>query len=241
MSEAKVVTRRMYGNIWEHTSPADMVDETDDRDLLTDPHFDNFGRSLGPEELIDLECLSGLLYQHGGTKIRKFAVERTLESNGSHIWAEFGCERGHSADFFMNYLPKDGLMFLFDSFEGLPEDWALSYKNIRPKEAWACSIPVFKDERAIIVEGWFEDTLPMASNVGPLGFIHIDSDLYVSCKTIFDKCDSQIMTGTIILFDELWGYPNWADGEYKALMEWHRAWKYLARDTKGRTVIEVCD
>jgi len=232
------MTQPMYGNMWEGSKPSDMVDETDDRDLLTDPHLDKFGRSLGPKELIDLECLSGLLYQHGGTKIRLLAIEKALENDVSRVWAEFGCERGHSTNFFSLYLPPGGELYTFDSFEGLPEDWALSYKNIRPKRAWACSVPVFEDERVHVVQGWFEDTLPM-EYPGPLGFIHIDSDLYVSAKTILKKNNDQIIAGTIILFDELWGYPNWLDGEFKALMEWDREWEYLVRDTKGRTLIAV--
>jgi len=75
--------------------------------------------------------------------------------------------------------------------------------------------------------GWFDQTIPkyIGSHIAPIKLLHVDCDLYVSTKTIFDMLNDRIVKGTVIVFDDFypWGkipYPNWADGEYKALQEW---------------------
>ena len=145
-------------------------------------------------------------------------------------WAEFGVENGTSARYFLERLPADGTFYLFDSFEGLPEEWYGHEVGHRR----ATFVPRFSDSRAKIVKGWFKDTLPIDVT---FDFVHIDCDLYSSTKTVLDNINVRI--GTIILFDELWGYPDWEDHEYKALNEWDRSWKYIARDKNYRAAIEI--
>jgi hypothetical protein len=154
-----------------------------------------------------------------------------------NIWAEFGVALGGSASFFLGQLPEDGKMYLLDSWEGLPEEW-----HGNPRGHFACDPPDFGDPRAVIVKGWFEDTAALPD---VLDFVHIDCDLYSSTKTILNSI--KVRPGTIILFDELWGYEfgfnfvneGWQEGEYKALMEWDRPYRFIARDTRGRAAIEV--
>ena len=38
-------------------------------------------------------------------------------------WVEFGVREGVSAKVLLNNLPKNNKLYLFDSFEGLPEHW----------------------------------------------------------------------------------------------------------------------
>ena len=47
-------------------------------------------------------------------------------------------------------------------------------------------------------------------------FLHIDSDLYSSARTVLFLLHEQIVSGTIIEFDEYFNYPNWKQHEYKA-------------------------
>jgi len=231
-------------------------------DIVCKDDKDTFTTTLGPASIRNIPVVSGLCYDEheeanyinaagkvvfnvnqgyypGQRKIREVAANRANTSTIQPLWAEFGVELGRSAFFFSHYLPKDGQFYLFDSFQGLPEDWALSDDNIRPGDSWACEPPTFDDERLIIVPGWFDDTLPHAPMAGPLSLLHIDCDVYSSTKTVLERLDEQIVTGTVILFDELWGYPNWRNGEYKALQEWDRKFSYLVRDTKYRVLIEV--
>jgi Macrocin-O-methyltransferase (TylF) len=73
-----------------------------------------------------------------------------------------------------------------------------------------------------LVKGWFEDTLPkfLAKNPGPVAFLHVDCDLYSSTSCVFGFLSDRLVPGTVILFDELLGYPGWQQGEWKALREW---------------------
>jgi hypothetical protein len=79
-----------------------------------------------------------------------------------------------------------------------------------------------------LVKGMFENSLPrwLSSNPDSTSFLHIDSDLYSSAKCILDNLNDRIAPGAVIVFDELgdWMdsgvYPNWREGEWRALCEW---------------------
>ena len=43
--------------------------------------------------------------------------------------AEFGVYTGRCARFFAAHMSRNRRLFLFDSFEGLPDDWTPSYKK----------------------------------------------------------------------------------------------------------------
>jgi len=150
------------------------------------------------------------------------------------VWAEFGVMLGTSARYFLRKLPIHGKFYLFDSFEGIPEPWAGNPKGHFAVKGHAIPIPNFHDARTKVIEGWFEDVLPINE---VFDFIHIDSDLYSSAKTILEL--SKVRLGTIILFDEFYGFKEWKEGEYKALMEWDRPYKFIARDKYQRVAIEV--
>lgn len=136
---------------------------------------------------------------------------------------EFGVHKGLSTTYFANALFKAGderRIYGFDSFEGLSEDWtgytgvqqlAFNRKGILPK------VPA----NVTLIKGWIEDTLPvfLQTNPGGISFIHIDTDTYSPAATILQACNSRLVSGTLILFDELIGYPNWQNHEFKALNE----------------------
>jgi predicted O-methyltransferase YrrM len=109
----------------------------------------------------------------------------------------------------------------FDSFEGLPEDWQFNDHIIFAKGSFKYP-PKNNFSHVELVEGWFEDTIPKwkADNPGAISFLHIDADLYSSCKTVLTELNHQIVPGTILLFDELINYPRWEEGEWKAFVEW---------------------
>jgi len=185
-----------------------------------------------PSELTTTPVMSG-------TEIRTYALRKAREHNISNTWAEFGVERGLSALVIQAWLPEDGKLYLFDSFEGLPEPWYAD-KGIGHRKS--PGIPEFADARIEIKIGLFADTLPLDDL---LGFVHIDCDIYSSTKTAL--AGISVAPGTIILFDELWGYgagensDAWKEHEYKALMEWDRAYKFIARDRVNRAAIEVTE
>lgn len=157
-----------------------------------------------------------------------FVSRETLRHKAASLatfgpWAEFGVAQGASARQFLDAMPDDETLYLFDSWQGLPEPWDKGNK-IMPKGMFAGSVPRFTDPRAVIVQGYFEDTLPYDFG-GPLGLCHIDSDLYSSAATVLERVE--LVPGSVLIFDELNNtgtdkdhYPNWRDGEYKAFQEW---------------------
>jgi hypothetical protein len=63
--------------------------------------------------------------------------------------------------------------------------------------------------------------------------VHIDCDLYSSTSAVFAAIGETIREGTVVVFDELYGYPGWQQHEARALFELMRrrglCVEYLAR------------
>ena len=59
----------------------------------------------------------------------------------------------------------------------------------------------------------------MKKNNPKINFIHIDTDTYETCKFILDKTKPYLINNSVVLFDELYNFPGWDVGEYKALKE----------------------
>jgi len=117
-------------------------------------------------------------------------------------WAEFGVYTGGSARYLEKYLPANSHLYLFDSFEGLPE----AYANF-PKGHFSLAEeerPKFDELKTTMIIGIFENILPLflKDHPEPLAFLHIDSDLYSSARTIFNVLLDLIIKDTVIMFDE---------------------------------------
>jgi hypothetical protein len=129
------------------------------------------------------------------------------------------CEFGVFSGRTINHIAKQvkQVVYGFDSFEGLPEQWRDGFAQAHFKVA---HLPKVKPNVKLI-KGWFDKTLPrfIQEHAEPMAFLHIDCDLYSSTKTIFDLCKDRISTGTVIVFDEYFNYPGWKDGEFKAFQE----------------------
>ena len=133
------------------------------------------------------------------------------------LYIECGVYKGKSINFIASNIP-DKIIYGFDSFEGLPEDWTNYYK----KEHFSVKkLPKVKDNVKLI-KGWFDTTLPKfaAEHANEkIAFLNCDADLYSSTKTILNLFKNNITSGTIIQFDEYFNYPNWQEHEFKAFQE----------------------
>ena len=126
--------------------------------------------------------------------------------------AEFGVYKGTTAKYISKYCNGKNL-FLFDSFEGLPEDWN---KNFKKGDFKLNKIPKLPLE-SVLYKGQFNFSITNFKKDWknqPLAFIHIDSDLYSSAKDVLFRLNENIVPGTVILFDEF------LKGENIALKEW---------------------
>ena len=140
---------------------------------------------------------------------------KLADVSGNRLICEFGVFMGVS----INHVAKmtNQRVFGFDSFEGLPERWWDGWK------VGAFAVPKLPKVRrnVTLVKGWFNETLPgfLKENPGEVGFLHVDSDLYSSAKTIFESLEPRLKPGAVIVFDEYFNYPEWEQGEHKAFTE----------------------
>ena len=66
---------------------------------------------------------------------------------------------------------------------------------------------------------------------GPVDFLHVDSDLYSSAKTVLELVGPRLRTGSVVHFDEFFNYSGWQRYE-------HPAWnEYVEETGLGHTYI----
>ena len=138
---------------------------------------------------------------------------------GGGIIAEFGVWKGESINFFAKNCPR-AKVFGFDSFEGLEEDW---YGFRIQKGFFNMNGQLPKCESNVtLVKGWFEDTLPKFCEELQQEIIlllHMDADTYKPTAYVLNSLLSNLGRGTIVIFDEYFGYPNFRQHEFKAWQE----------------------
>lgn len=136
------------------------------------------------------------------------------------LWLEFGVFSGESINFFAEHPKiKGGTIYGFDSFEGLKEDWFGTGLS-RGAFDRGGRMPSVRGN-VELVKGWFDQTVPgfLKSKPGVIAFLHLDADTYESTKLVLELVADRIVPGTVIVFDEYLGFPNWENGEFKAWAE----------------------
>jgi hypothetical protein len=156
---------------------------------------------------------------YSSDQLRRYGISTSLlnDKNKEYYYLEFGVWKGRSANFFSQYAKK---LYVFDSFEGLSEDWvgngykAKGHFNLNKK------IPKLNSNVEPIV-GWVEDSLEnfLKEHNPKVNFVHLDMDTYSPTKFTLEKLKPYFVKDAIIVFDELYNYIGWENGEYKALKE----------------------
>lgn len=153
--------------------------------------------------------------------IRDYAIKDIADEG---LILEFGVFRGNSITRFARALSGRGdkrTVIGFDSFEGLEENWTGQIGGGKSKFSTQGKLPKVPNNVRLI-KGWVQDTLPdflESVTDEPIAFIHCDMDTYTPTKFALERVKDRCVSGTIILFDELYGYPNWRQHEYRALTE----------------------
>lgn len=142
------------------------------------------------------------------------AIDRRMDSG---LLIECGVWSGNSINYFAKKI--SGSIYGFDSFEGLNEDW----------HGWDLAKGAFDlggrmpavEKNVTLIKGWFDKTIPefLALHTQPLAFLHVDSDTYEAAKVVLDLIEPRLIKGTVIVFDEYFGYRGWKSGEFKAWQE----------------------
>jgi Methyltransferase domain len=132
----------------------------------------------------------------------------------SGLVVEFGVWRGRSISFFAS-LTKE-MIYGFDSFEGLREDWK-GWENAKGTFNLRGVVP-HVPANVTLIKGWFDETLPpfLRGHPEPFSFVHIDCDTYEATSTVLSTARDRFRKGTVVVFDEYFGYRGWRMGEFKA-------------------------
>lgn len=154
----------------------------------------------------------------GSHLIRKYCISSSLlnDKNKEYYYLEFGVWKGASSNYFSGFLNK---LYCFDSFEGLKEDW-IGTGGPKGDCNLDKKIPKLNSNIEPIV-GWVEDTLEdfLEKHNPKINFIHFDMDTYSPTKFALEKVKPYLLKNSIILFDDMYSYIGWENGEYKALKE----------------------
>jgi len=146
-------------------------------------------------------------------KVHQFAISKVSVKG---LYLEFGVYKGQTINFIAKQVPQT--VFGFDSFEGLPEFWRDGFD----KGTFALNKLPKVEENVVLVKGYFDQSLPdflLKYESEPIAYLHIDCDLYSSTKTLFEHLKSNIVPGTVIVFDEYFNFPGWEEDEFRAFKE----------------------
>ena len=107
----------------------------------------------------------------------------------------------------------------FDSFVGLKENWA---GTSFAKGSFTLNGKLPRVGNKInLVKGFFDQSLPifLESFQKKISLIYFDADTYESTLYCLMQLKNKLDIGAVLIFDEYLGYPNWQNGEYRALKE----------------------
>ena len=95
-----------------------------------------------------------------------------------------------------------------------------------------------------LINGWVQGTVGnfLIEKKPEINFVHMDLDTYESPKYVLEIIKPYLVKNCIIIFDELYNYPGWDVGEYKALNEVfdEKEYKFLAFAAEGTaSVIKI--
>jgi len=159
--------------------------------------------------------------------IRKYLRHNLSKSRANGHIMELGVFKGSTLNHIADAVaPRT--VYGFDSFEGLPQNWALSENTAITAGFFATNELPKVSKNAELVVGLFNNTLPewIGAHPGDISFLHLDCDIYSSTASALTELNTRITTGTIIVFDDMYSwkdeddYSYWRRGQWKALREW---------------------
>jgi hypothetical protein len=164
-------------------------------------------------------------------------VRNTCFGERPFDYLEFGVYTGRTLRIWATIAENPHVrLFGFDSFQGLPEDWAWAAGAGLKKGAFTLDgvVPSIEDPRVLLVPGWFHVSLPkFMLDYEPLPdrVVHIDCDLHSSSLAVLTILHPILSGNTVLIFDE---FDNLAH-EFRAFRDYCKAfWRECS-------VIAECD
>tara|TARA_B100001057_G_scaffold458995_1_gene508778 strand:+ start:478 stop:1227 length:750 start_codon:yes stop_codon:yes gene_type:complete len=158
------------------------------------------------------------------------------EMNGMIL--DIGCLLGGSG-FIMSKANKNGVIHLFDSFEGFKKDDGLHKKDIFFYEDINFvkqNIKKLKLKNTFVHKAYFPKNIKM--KIKKIKLCHIDVNTYEDTKKIFNYIEKKIVIGGIVVFDDfgIWG----VDGIKKFIYEIEKIYRnkfYFIKNYMGQCIL----
>lgn len=188
---------------------------TDPLDSTGDDRFDRSWARVARHSMLDV---------FRAKRIWDLAVEAsTLEGD----FIECGAFRGATScllGLFIRELGLDKRVYVLDSFAGMPppdphHDEPHFFEGMLASDLEQCRTLLRSlglEEIAIVLPGWFQDTLPQLPERASFSLVHIDCDLYASTKVCLDALVPRATNGAPVIFDD---YLIQSPGERRAARE----------------------
>ena len=166
-------------------------------------------------------------------KNNKIAKSKFLIESLNHCKIKNGiaCEFGVASGSSLKIIAKKSKLLTvgFDSWKGLPNNWNVG-DSIYKKGHFKTKMPDPTDigNNVILIKGLFNKTVSQFFKEFSftISFIHIDCDLYRSTSCVLNALNNNIVSGTIIAFDEIENFANTSHkstnylNEGRAFNEW---------------------
>jgi O-methyltransferase len=168
-----------------------------------------------------------LPYTMGGPLALESAFDVTARVERNKVdgaLVECGVARGGCAAMMglaSKHFGADRKLWLFDSYEGLPEPTNDDFKDgavgriVGPLAAGMLVGTIeqvsdlmfntcgFSKDRVSLVKGWFQDTLPVTKDtIGEIALLRLDGDWYESTKCCLDNLYDQVTPGGCVIIDD---------------------------------------
>lgn len=149
-------------------------------------------------------------------------VAGLLPSAPDGLFLEFGYHVGASARILTQGLrrrPERPVLHSFDAFEGLRDQWTevdLSVGSLAMGGTVPDPVPGVE-----LVVGWVEETLVpfLDGHPGPVALCNLDMDVYPPTRFALEALAPRFVDGSLVVFDDLHGYPGWELASWRALHE----------------------
>jgi O-methyltransferase len=148
------------------------------------------------------KCRNHSMFGHPAFITNLLLSDTVHQLDGSIV--ECGTWRGGmSAGFSLN-LGKNRKVFLFDSFEGLPDVTKKDGEKAKEYQIQTKFDPTGAEFE--IIKGWFDDTIPNFNKDMKIALLHLDGDWYDSTMVCLENFYDKVVPGGIIILDD---YTNW--------------------------------
>jgi hypothetical protein len=136
-------------------------------------------------------------------------------------WLQFGVFEGLYVNAMARAIsPSNGMVFAFDHFLGMEEDWRPGYpKGFGSRQGIRPAL----EPNVVLYQGNYQESLPvfLQLNNETISFIHMHTAVYSLTKFILDSVKDRLSSsGCVAIFDELVNYEGF-DGENGELRAWH--------------------